>query len=256
MAALFPKIYDIIEGNPFRDTTINLRPSEKELRREQQQQQIETWDCFRQFPLNPPGSLSQFLMNTDPLYGAGSPALRKQLQKEKLLEIEERVDSELVGRKWSRKKIHDAFGEQINSSTPPYSDLVEEVLCVLYNYQKIILHRKSKSISFFPTDLRVWKTDTPIYVGDDEGCWAYEPTKPRDLLAWITEKEEDSWKCKWPTADGKLEEIKVDVLKRNLVAHPLPGSEPGTKVKKEDWARTLGRAQAIENLSNLRLTIE
>lgn len=250
MAALFPKIYDVVDGNPFRDVTINLRPSEKGIRREQ-----ETWDCFIQAPLNPPGSLSQFLMNTDPLYSAGSPALRKQLQKEKLMEIEERVDSELVGRKWSRKKIHDALGAQINSSTPPYSDLVEEVLSQLYSFQKIIIHRKTKSISFFPQDLRVWKTDTPIYIGDDEGCWAYEPTKKRDLLAWMTEKEDEGWKCKWPTADGKLEEIKAEVTKRSLTAHTLPGAD-STKVKKEDWARTLGRAQAIETLMNLRLTIE
>jgi hypothetical protein len=253
MAALFPKIYDIVDGNPFRDSTLNLRPSDKAIRREQS---AETWDCFIQSPLNPPGSLSQFLINTDPLYGAGSPALRKQILTEKLLEIQQRVDAELVGRKWSRKKIHDAFGEQINSSTPPYSDLLEEVLCELYTYQKIILHRKSKSISFFPTDLRLWKSGVPIYVGDDEGCWAYQPTKPKDLLAWITEKEDDGWKCKWPTAEGKLEDIKANVLRRNLTARPLPGSEAGTKVKKEDWARTLGRVEAIETLANLRLTLE
>lgn len=253
MAALFPKIYDVVDGNPFRDVTLNLRSSEKGLRREQSS---ETWDCFAQSPLNPPGSLSQFLMNTDPVYGAGSPALRKQIQMETLLHIQERVDSELVGRKWSRKKIHDAFGEQINSSTPPYSDLLEEVLCQLYNYQKIILHRKTKSISFFPTDLRLWKSDVPIYVGDDEGCWSYQPTKPRNLLAWMTEKEDEGWKCKWPTAEGKMEDIKANVLRRNLTARTVPGSEIGSKVKKEDWARTLGRAEAIENLANLRLTLE
>lgn len=250
MAAMFPKIYDLVDANPFRDVTLTLRPSDKEIRREQ-----ETWDCFFQSPLNPPGSLSQFCMNTDPLYNGASPTLRKQLLKEKLLEIEERVDLELVGRKWSRKKIHDAFGAQINSTTPEYSDLIEDVLCTLFQFQKIIVHRKSKSISFFPTDLRLWKSDTPIYVGDDEGCWAYEPTRPRDLLAWISEKEEDGWKCSWPTAEGKMEEIKAEVLRRNLTARTLPGSE-STKVKKEDWARTLGRAQAIETLLNLHLTIQ
>jgi hypothetical protein len=250
MAALFPKIYEIVNSNPFRDITLNLRPSDKEIRREQ-----ETWDCFYQSPLNPPGSLSQFCMNTDPLYTAASPTLRKQLLTEKLLEIEERVDSELVGRRWPRKKIHDAFGGQINSTTPPYSDLIEEVLCAMFQFQKIIVHRKTKSISFFPTDLRLWKSDTPIYVGDDEGCWSYEPTKPRDLLAWVSEKEEEGWKCSWPTAEGKMEELKAEVLKRNLTARTVPGSD-STKVKKEDWARTLGRAQAIEILANLHLSIQ
>lgn len=252
MAALFPKIYDVIEQNQFRDFALELRPSAQSLRREQS---FETWDCFQQVPLNPPGSLSQFLHNTDSLYEAASPSLRKQLQTEKVLEIQERVDRELVGRKWSRKKIHDALGEQINSTNPPYSELVEQVLCELYQYQKVIVHRKSTSLSFCPPDLRLWVSDRPIYVGDDEGCWSYEPTQMCDFLAWLTEKEDEHWKVQWPTADGKMEELKVEVLKRNLVAHVLPGSET-TKVKKEDWARTLGRCQAIEGLTRLRLAIQ
>ena len=246
MAALFPKIYDIVDGNPFRDATINLRPSE---RREQ-----ETWDCFFQTPLNPPGSLSQFLLNTDPVYGAASASLRKQIQLEKVLEIQDRVEKELVGRKWSRKKIHDALGEQINSSTAPYVPLVEEILCELYQFQKIILHRKSKAISFFPRDLRLWKSDLPIYVGDDEGCWAYEAVKSKPLLQWLTEKEDEQWKIQWPTAEGKLEELKSEVLKRNLTAHTLPGSTE-KKVKKDDWARVLGHCEALETLRRLQMSI-
>ncbi len=252
MAALFPKIYDVVEKNPFRDITLELRPSASSLRREQS---TETWDCFTQTPLNPPGSLSHFLRMTDSLYEAASPALRKQMQTEKLLEIQERVDAELVGRKWSRKKIHDAFGEQLNSPTPPQSDLVDQVLCELFGYQKIILHRKTKSISFCPPDLRLWTQNSAIFVGDDEGCWAYEPVEPQNLLTWLTSKEDEHWKIQWPTADGKLEELRSEVLKRNLVAHVLPGSE-STKVKKDDWARTLGRCQAIEILGRLRLTME
>lgn len=252
MAALFPKIYNVIEQNPFRDVVLELRPSAHSLRREQS---FETWDCFQQIPLNPPGSLSQFLRNTDSLYEAASPALRKQIQTEKALEIQERVDSELVGRKWSRKKIHDALGEQLNSSTPPYSELVEQVLCELYQFQKVIVHRKTKLLSFCPPDLRLWTSDRILYVGDDEGCWSYQPTETRDFLAWLTEKEDEHWKIQWPTADGKMEELKSEVLKRNLVAHTQPGSD-STKVKKEDWARTLGRCQAIETLARLRLTIQ
>jgi hypothetical protein len=245
MAAYFPKIYDVVGGNPFRDIVLDVRTKEEP-------PEFETWDCFYQNPLNPPGSLSQFLLLTDPLYSAASLPLRKQIVMEKVLEIEDRVEKELVGRKWSRKKIHDAFGEQINA--PRYSELVEHVLSDLYQYQKILVHRKTKAISFVPSDIRLWRSDLPIYVGDDEGCWSYEIVKPKDLLVWITEKEEDSWKIQWPTADGKMEELKAEVLKRNLTAKPLPGSD-STKVKKEDWARTLGRCQGIETLARLRMTI-
>jgi hypothetical protein len=246
MAAYFPKIYDVVDGNPFRDVILEVQPRV-------QQQESETWDCFFQKPLNPPGSLSQFVFHTDPLYSAASPALRRQLLIEKVLEIQERVDKELVGRKWSRKKIHDALGEQINS--PRYSELVEQVLSELFQYQKIIVHRKTKAISFVPSDLRLWKNTEPIYVGDDDTCWSYEVVEPKDLLTWITEKEEDSWKIQWPTAEGKMEDIKAEVLKRNLTAKPVPGSGV-TKVKKDDWARTLGRCQAIETLARLRMQIQ
>lgn len=253
MAALFPKIYDYIDANPHRDESIQLRPSESALRRAQDS---ETWDCFFQRPLNPSGSLSQFLRNTDPVYSAASPSVRKQIQIERSLEIQERVDKELVSRKWSRKKIHDELGAQLNSSQPGVSLLLEDVFSYLFQYQKILLNRKTKSISFVPSDLRLWRSDQPIYVGDEDGCWDYEPTKPIELLQWICEKEDSQWKVQWPTAEGKLEELKSEVLKRNLVAHTLPGSAQGTKVKKDDWARTLGRTQAIETLAKVRARIQ
>ena len=245
----FAKLYETIETNPYRDHTIDLRSSQTQLRREQ----YETWDVFYQKPLNPPGSLSQFLLNTDSLYQAASPILRKQIMNEKLLEIQERIDTELVGRRWPRKKIQDALANQFNSYT--YSELVEEALCELYQFQKIILHRKTKKISFYPTDLRLWKSDRPVYLGDDEGCWAYEPIQPLHFLQWLTQKEDEEWKVEWPTAEGKMEEIKSEVLKRNLVAHTLPGSDT-KKVKKDDWARTLGRAQAIETLARNPMNIQ
>ena len=252
MAALFPKLYDVVDGNPFRDATLDVRPTTKGFH---QVAGGETWDCFRQIPLTPPGSLSQFLVHTDSMYSSASPALRKQIQIETVLKIQERVDNELVGRKWSRKKIHDALGAQLNSETPPYSELVEQILCELYHLQKVIVHRRSKQISFVPSDLRLWQSDRPIFVGDDEGCWLYEPTQRKDFLTWLTEKEDEHWKIQWPTADGKMEELKAEVQKRNLVAHTLPGSA-STKVKKDDWARTLGRCEALETLARLRMSME
>ncbi len=176
------------------------------------------------------------------------------MQIEKALEIQERVENELSGRRWSRKKIHDEIGAQLNSTQPSYSSLLEDVLAYLYRYQKVILHKKSKSISFVPSDLRLWQSELPIWFGDDEGCWIYEPTVSQDLLRWITEKEDAHWKIQWPTADGKLEELKSEVLKRNLIAHAPPGSD--AKVKKDDWARTLGRSQAIETLARGKVRIQ
>jgi hypothetical protein len=79
--------------------------------------------------------------------------------------------------------------------------------------------------------------------------------KPTPFLQWLTGKEEEQWKVQWPTAEGKMEDLKSEVLKRNLTAHTLPGAA-SQKVKKEDWARTLGRCQAMEILGRLQLVIQ
>jgi hypothetical protein len=66
------------------------------------------------------------------------------------------------------------------------------------------------------------------------------------LDAWLLQKEDDGWKLQWPTADGKLEEIKAGLIQRNIAVDG--------KLKKDDLSRILGRAQALSTLQSLALT--
>jgi hypothetical protein len=241
MASLFPKIYDVIDHNPHKNTTLRwCEPTSTE------GSSHETWDTFTAQPLNPPGALSILLLKADPMYELGSLALRKQILTEHLLQLHERVDKELIGRRFPRKKIQDLLAGQISAQSPTPSALLEEVLCELFHIQKIKLNRRTKSISCFPPDLRLWRADRPILFSDDENCWKFTPIQQESFLTWLLNKEEEGWALPWPTADGRMEEIKAALQHQNSI--------PEGKHKKDELASILGRKQAISILSELRLS--
>lgn len=242
MASLFPKIYDIIDANPQKHATLRccLPTSTEGFSKE-------SWEQFYLYPLNPPGALSVLLMATDPMYELGSIPLKKQIQMEQLLTLQERVDKELVGRRYPRKKIQDLLAGQISSSTPSSTPLLEEVLCELFHVQKIQINRRAKSISFFPPDLRTWSNEKPILFADEDNAWSFVPSQRMGLSTWLSEKESQGWKVSWPTADGKLDEVKAGLTQRNISID--------SKLKKDDLARILGRAQALGIVSELQLQL-
>ncbi len=240
MAALFPKIYDVIDQNPHKLATLRwCEPTST------QGFQQELWDIFEVKPLSPPGALSLLLCSTDPMYELGSIPLRKQILTEHLMQLHKRVDNELVGRRFPRKKVQDLLAGQLSAQNPTPSALMEEVLCELFHTQKVHLNRRSKSIAFYPPDLRLWRSDRPMVFAEEDNTWIFTPAQTQSFLTWLLAKEEDGWKVQWPTADGKLDELKGALLALNVVVDG--------KQKKDDLARILGRAQAIRQLTELQL---
>ena len=240
MAALFPKIYDMIDKNPNKHEILRWRePTSTEVL------EPEVWEGFALRPLDPPGALSLLLLYTEPLYELSSIALRKQLLTEKLMELHGRVDKELIGRRYPRKKIQDLLAAELSATKPSGSFLLEEVLCEMFQVQKVLLNRRTKSLSFAPSDLRLWTTDKPIVFGEEDNVWSFQPVKTQAFSTWLLTKEEEGWKVSWPTADGKYEELKVALVTRNIV---LEG-----KQKKDELASILGRSQALQNLGSLRI---
>jgi hypothetical protein len=242
MAALFPKIYDIIDTNPHKDEIIRCctTTSTKDL-------PLEVWDIFTLLPLDPPGALSFLLFHMEPMYELGTPALRKQVLTEHLLTVHERVDKELVGRRYPRKKIQDLLAKEIAVTAPRQSQLIDDVLCELFHLQKITIHRKTKSLSFSPSDLRLWTSSKRILIAEEDNLWSYQPIKSFLLSNWLQDKEQEGWKIPWPTADGKLDEVKAGLLQRNVSYDP--------KLKKDDLASLLGRTQALGILSELQIQL-
>jgi hypothetical protein len=255
VSPLIPEIYNIINKNPGRNTA--LRRSLAIHTQGGMTQEGESWEQFSLKPIQPSGALSLILFHSDPMYSMGSVALRKQILVDKLLEIQGRADNELVGRRYPRKKIQDLLAGEVsaNEGGSRAHTMLEEVLCELFTLQKVQLNRKTKTIGFFPPDVRNWVSDRPVIFSDDENCWLYSPTDKVHVLSWITEKEEQSWKIQWPTADGNMDVLKAGLDKRNLVARVLPGSD-SRKVKKEDYARILGRAESIVVLGRISLVAQ
>jgi hypothetical protein len=247
MAAMFPAIYDAIDRNPHKDLEVKIRNPE--------QNPIDTrWDYFTATPLDPPGAVSCILYYTDILYGQATKFLRKQMLREYVLELQERCDKELKGRRWPRKKIHDLLGQQCAIHIPQRDAILDEGLSELVGCQLLLLDRQQKQITFVPSDPRLWRADKPIYVADIDYRWIFEPTTEISLLTWLTQKEDESWKIHWPTADGKLEDMKSAVSERNLTAHKATGTDINGKIKKEDWARVLGRIESLEALQGIQLS--
>ncbi len=239
MAALFPKIYDIIDQNPNKHATLRWRePISTE-------GSPELWDCFSLKPLNPPGALSLLLLRKDPMYELGSLALRKQILTEQLMTLHERVDKELVGRRFPRKKIQDLLAGQVSATAPTDSFLLEEVLCELFHMQKIVMDRRSKTIRFAPSDPRLWVSDRPVVFAEHDNCWSFQATESKSVTEWLEQKEQEGWTLSWPTADGKFEELKGLLLQLNQM--------PEGKHKKEELSKILGRHQALTTFRNLGL---
>jgi hypothetical protein len=252
--SIFPEIYNIINKNPNRNNALTTSVRGGSHTPTQSLSEGEPWEIFSLKPIQPPGALSLILWNTNSLYSLASVPLRKQLLVDTLLELHGRVDNELIGRRWPRKKIQDLLAGQVSandsaSSTPV---MLEEVLCELFRIQKVQVNRKTKTISFFPRDVRCWVSDRPVIFADDDNCWYFDAEQNKSVLGWVSEKEEQSWTIQWPTADGKLEELKAALTKKNLVAHTTFTSDT-QKLRKDDYARILGRAESIEILGQLNL---
>lgn len=210
-----------------------------------------TWDGSPKYLLPLPGSLSCLLTFTDPVFRYASENGQRQILREAILTVEERIGKELVGRKWSRRKLCELVSAELAEKKPTMDRALEEALCELFQVQKVMILTLEKKIAFFPEDLRRWKSDRKILMSDSENMWLFEKEIPSlaMLLTWVQSKEDEKWTIEWPVAEGKLEELRGELSGKGLVAHPRI---PGEKVKKEDYARILGRAQAISILASGR----
>lgn len=214
------------------------------------------WDQFRKVRLDVPGCLSCCFMQTDPLYRSSTVNSQKHILRDAIMELEERIHKELVGRKWSRRKLVEQVSAQLAEKAPTMEVALEEALCELFGVQKLMINHREKTISFFPTDPRVWKSGVPLIVSDSDNVWLYEPVDGAldmgsRMVQWLEGKEDQGWRIGWPVADGRFEELKAALEAKGLSAR---AKVPGEKVKKEDYARTLGRAEALSALLKLSNT--
>ena len=201
-------------------------------------------------PLEPPGPVSLYLWKTDPEFRGATPAVRRTILRDALLKITERVELELRGVKWQRKKILEQVAAQQTSAVSPPMDTheLDTGLCALFGYQKVSVDEANKKVRFFPADPRAWSKELPVW-GATAGSRAVlhkpgENSVGSGLAIWLGEREREGWKIDWPEADGTLEDIKSKMAQRNAGLGPRLD-----KPKKADWAAALGRAEAIAALA-------
>jgi endonuclease YncB( thermonuclease family) len=67
---------------------------------------------------------------------------------------------------------------------------------------------------------------------------------PIHLGRWLADREVEGWKIEWPVSEESYEDMKRIAGERGVSVRPLEG----TKAKKDDYARSLGRVYAVEHL--------
>jgi len=203
-------------------------------------------------PLEPPGPLGLCLWKMDPEFRAGTPPVRRTILRNAILAINERVEKELRGIKWHRKKVIEQLATQQTSAVSPPMDTpdLDIALCELYGYQKVVVDEANKKIEFFPPDPRTWNTEFPIW-GSTHGSRAVlhksgEESVGSGLADWICDREKEGWKVAWPEYDGTLEAMKKIMSERGTSLGPRL-----EKPKKADYAAALGRADALRALGRV-----
>lgn len=209
-------------------------------------------------PLDPPGPVALALWKTNPEFRAGGSQVRRTILREAILELTVRVEKELRGIKWHRKKVLEQLAAQQTAAVSPPMDTPEldRALAELYSMQLVLVDEANKKIRFVPEDPRNWSAESEecqIW-GASHGCRAvFHATREGPisggLSAWVSGLESAGWKIFWPEAEGTLEEMKKIMVARGV---SVRGSGMATdKPKKVDYAAALGRAQSIWRLTEL-----
>ena len=197
-------------------------------------------------PLDPPGPVSLYLWHTNPEYRAGSFQTRKTILREQIVKLNEEFQNSLKGRQFNRKKAIEQLQEQESSAVSPSQDTPElnKALCHLLNIQIVEVLEIHKKIQFYPSDVRTWDNEKPIYLVS-YGCRSiYVKNKDEDARSffklWLFSLDE--FHISWPTTDGTVKELKEECEKLGVVLHI-------SKPLKEHYSVALGKAQAIRHIN-------
>jgi hypothetical protein len=201
-------------------------------------------------PLEPPGPVAAVLWKTNPEFRAGSLSVRKTILRETIIGLQERVERELRGHRWSRKKIMEQLvAQQSADASPPQNTReLNDALAFLYEIQFVFVDEANKRVSWSPEDVRVWSTTRPIWALSLGSRAIFHKTGEesvgKELGIWISNRELENWRIQWPVADGTLEDLKGRFGKMNISS-----GFRIEKPKKADYASAIGRVEAIQNLT-------
>ena len=200
-------------------------------------------------PLNPPGPVSLYLWHTDVEYRAGTFNVRKDILRNTLTTLHERFQTELKGRSANRVKSIEQLQQQDTSAvSPPMNtpDLNRAMNTVL-GIQIIEVDDIHKHIISYPNDIRNFAKEYPIYLAS-QGCRSvYIMGKDEEarsfFKSWFFKLLNLEFKYEWPTSEGTVKDLK-DKLQSYMLSINID------KPKKEDYAKAIGKCEAIKHINN------
>jgi len=195
-------------------------------------------------PLDPPRLITAWLLLEDPLMTIAGTNYRATEVRDKSFALQQEALSVLKGnRKLTKAKIGDAL-----SSMKPNEEqtkVMARILLALKHIQTVCYDEEKKTVWTMPEDLRAWsKSLRTIWVDSRcENTLDFSDSHPLNLGEWLSDREEE-WKIQWPVSEESFDDMKRISVEKAIQVRPLEG----TKAKKEDYARVLGRIYAIEHL--------
>jgi len=236
---------------------------------EEENSHVEDEGWIRQ-PMGPGGPMGLILRYKNPMFRSGTISMQRVILREEVIELQNNVPNLLKGRKWPTRRVAEAIaqtlgnGKPIQTETadgihiqPAWNELCYAALCEIEGVQIMIINSEKKTIEFSPADIRVWKSDVPIFALTDDGkqalewgsgsgsggsgssneCGTEESWPHAQLGRWFSKMEDANWSIAWPIAEGTMEELREILEEANV---PVQG-----RMKKDEMARRAGKAGAI-----------
>jgi len=194
-------------------------------------------------------------------YVTAQKSLRDKLYQEKLLDIQQKLDTSLKGTPYVRnkKRLIEAFSSEGAGATVGVitkDPLLADVLCFLEDIQFIAFkgdNNDLKEAIFIPSDPRNWSHDKKTYIVDIttigfNGLSCDIPSKLAAKYIDHLEYTDPIVMIKWPLAIGTKEEL-IQSLAATVSDESLIKKE-----KKDVLAEKVGRTQTLAHFRKWKLT--
>jgi hypothetical protein len=237
----FDQFFAAIDQNPFRNQCVATKVS-TDMRRLKSPEGL--WGANVR-AVEPPRLTTAWLMSEDPLMLIAGPNYRATEVRDKSFALQEEALANLRGnRKLTKAKMGDAL-----SSLRPNEDqtkVIARILLALKQTQTVCYDEIKKTVWTMPEDLRAWSTSLRTIWVDArcERTLDFSEGTPIHLGKWLADREVEGWKIEWPVSEDSFADMKQIAEDKGVSVRPLEG----TKAKKDDYARVLGRLYAVEHL--------
>lgn len=228
----------MIDKNPYREKSL---PSFQQKEKEDGDSKEMLWGSLVK-KVNPSRLTTAWLQSEDPLMDMAGKGYKSTEVRDKTFELQQECGMLKGNRKLSKVKMLEA----LSSLTPneEQTKVVAAILLALKQIQTVCFNEETKSAWMMPGDLREWsKHRKTIWV--DNRCERMLEQSPH-LGVWLDAREKEGWSVEWPVAEGGFEEIKLKLSEK--YSHLPVKGEDGKKPKKEDYAKVLGKAEAVHHL--------